>query len=197
MENKNRFRNLVCKDGGMMEKQKMIMVYACLDTDLIGGYPPTTYNGETIRNDAICEVMNTATREIYKMYKMYNAHWYEYIVGETAYPTTVYQEWFGYPDTPADVPTAEYPHQIIVVKDGLTRLYASKQQIVYNWGTPGWLDTYPATTEEVRGFVLNEGEWISGFDVNLYVAYPDNPVLKTNRDIININSGAVVIERNV
>lgn len=180
-----------------MQKQKMIMTYACLDTDLVNGFPPVAFNGETVRNDAICEVMNTATREIYKMYKMYDGAWYEYIIGETAYPTTLYQEWIGYPDTPDTVPTADYPHQIIVSVDDVIRLYASTQQIVYNWGVPGYLDTYPATGEEVRGFALVEGEWLSGFNTNLYLNFPDVPVLKSNRDIININSGAVVYARQV
>jgi hypothetical protein len=177
--------------------QKPIMTYACLDTELEDGYPPIQYAGVTVRNDSICEVMNTATNEIFKIFKMNNSSWHEYIVGESAYPETLYQEWTGYPDTPTACPTATYPHQIIVTRDDVVRLYCSTQQIVYNWGEPGYLDTYPAADETVRGFFLDDGEWNTGMDTDLNLAYPTYPVLKSNRDIINLQTGAVVYSKVV
>jgi hypothetical protein len=180
-----------------MRAQKFIQFYACLDTDTVAGYPPNTYAGEPIPDDAICEVMNTSTNEIYKMFKMDAGQWHDYIVGEGANPESLYVEWVGYPTTPTACPTKEYPSQVIMVVGELTRLYCATNQIVYAYGTPGNINTYPDSEEVVKGFALADGEWLSGFDVNMSVAYPDNPMLKSNTDIVNLASGAVVFSKSI
>ena len=107
-----------------MQKQKPILSYACKDTDFIDGYPPTLFNGVTIRNDSICEVMNTVTKQIYQMYKMVDGSWYSYVIGESATFESLNIQWTGFPESP--VLTTEYPSQVIVKGgDNICLLYTS------------------------------------------------------------------------
>lgn len=179
-----------------MRKQNPIQIYSCLDTELIGGFPPTTYNNVAIRDDSICEVMNTVTFEIYDMFKFNNGHWYEYVVGEDGYFDSPYQEWTGFPDSPLLL--ADYPSQIIVQYGGIPSLWHSKNPVVYNWGSPiAKLTTYPVTQEQTKVYILDDGEWVFSGSTIMSIDIPTYEVLKSNHNIYNITSGALWFSKEV
>jgi len=180
-----------------MKKQNPILNYACLDTELISGKPPTTYNGVLIRDDSICEVMNTNTFEIFDIYKMNNGKWYEYVVGESPNgDDSEYQEWVGFPDTP--VKSVDYPSQVIVSYNGIPSLWLAKNPIVYNWSsTGGFLNPYPQATQTVLVYILSSGEWVVSASVVMNVQVPLYTVEKCNHNIYNITSGALWFTREV
>ena len=182
----------------MIAKQKPVLTYACLDSDFIDGYPPITFNGVAIRNDAICEVMNDTTKQIYNMYKMLNGQWCEYVVGETASFDPLNVQWVGYPESP--VLTSEYPSQIIGLDDdGITKLYCSTQSIQYFLAdaNTGSVNTTPNFMENVPCYHLLIDEWL------LYVTQPLNKIIppfeliKSNRDIIIMQSGFTVFPKTI
>jgi len=182
--------------GDKMRKQLPLQIYSCLDTELIGGYPPTTYNNQIIRDDSVCEVMNTVTFEIYNMYKFNNGHWYEYVVGEEGYFQSEYQEFVGFPDSPLLL--ADYPAQIIVQTGGIPSLWHSKSPVVYNWGSPiAKLTTYPNTQEIVQAYILQDGAWVFSGAVIMSIDIPTFAVLKSNHNIYNITSGALWFSKEV
>ncbi len=179
-----------------MRKQNMIKTFACLDTELIAGYPPTTYAGEAIQDDSICEVMATAQKEIYKIYKMNGGLWYEYMVGEQPETSGDVQRWVGFPDTPESIPTREYTGQMIVQIVGVYSLLCATQRFVYS-SSNNTYDTHPVSTEVGKRFLLDAGEWTPLSDADLLISASTANVIKCNHDIINLYSGAIVFPRTI
>lgn len=172
-----------------MKKQNMVLTYACKDTDIIGSFPPVQYNGVQIRDDAICEVMDTTTFEIRGMYKMRDGLWHEYIVGESAWGDAVYQVWSDIPDSP--VLTRVFPYQIITNVGGtLIRLFCAKQPIkfFYNSGV-SFLDTSPIREELCKVFTAGDGIWYNEQDIDINLSLPDHVVYLANHDILDENTG--------
>jgi hypothetical protein len=185
------------EDFRMLMKQNPILTYACLDTDFVDGYPPTTYSGVEIRNDSICEVMNTTTKQIYSMYKMYAGVWYDYVIGETAGYESLYIQWVGYPESP--MLTSVYPSQVIVNDDDIIKLYGSTQSIQYflNSSIDGSLNTTPNFMEDCPKYHLLDGDWILADTEPINPLLPPVVLLKSNRDIINMQSGFVIFPKSI
>jgi hypothetical protein len=180
-----------------MRKQNMIKTFACLDTELVAGYPPTSYAGEVIQDDSICEVMATAQKEIYKIYKMNGGLWYEYMVGEQPETSGDVQRWVGFPDTPETIPTREFPGQVIANIAGSFALVCSRQRFVYRTGSPnGFYETHPDSTEVGKRFILTDNEWVALSDADLKID-DIHPLVKANHDVINLYSGAIVFPRTL
>lgn len=58
--------------------QERVISMICLSTDLDSGKPPIKINNANVPDDTVCEVCDTVTGKIEKLFKMNGGVWYEY-----------------------------------------------------------------------------------------------------------------------
>ena len=64
----------------MIKKQVRQNNVACLQSDMIEGFPPYTMDGLPIRNHSLCEVMDDDSRSVVATYKLHDGQWYRYVL---------------------------------------------------------------------------------------------------------------------
>lgn len=62
----------------MIKKQFRNRAYACLNSEMVGGFPPYTIDGLPVPEHSICEVMDDDTLRVVAVYKLHQEQWYRY-----------------------------------------------------------------------------------------------------------------------
>lgn len=62
----------------MLRMQNSVLTLICLSTDLVGGKPPVKVNDIPVPNDSVCEVCDTVSGKLDKIFKINEGVWYEY-----------------------------------------------------------------------------------------------------------------------